>query len=229
GNFRTLGFTVELNQSFYPDDSEIAPTCAMTDDVLREWAEWCLDEFTGVEIAYFDARWRNGGEVELTWDVSDAAEVAGFNIYRESELDPARKLVNGQLISGRGPFVYADVEPDPRRSYDYYLEAIDGNGVAELFGPVHLEATEGPKKAFALYQSRPNPSDCNAVIAFDIPADAAVKLVLYDVTGREVTKLVDETLPAGEHTADVSGLPAGVYIYRLNAGDLAAAKKMVIR
>jgi hypothetical protein len=227
GNFRTLGFTIELNESFYPDDSEIAPTCAMMDDVLREWAEWCLDEFVGIEIAYFEARWRNGKVVVLTWDVSADAETAGFNIYRESA--PVRERVNGELISGQGPYLYVDTESNPRRSYDYYLEAIDENGVPELFGPVRVEAAEGSKKAFALYQSRPNPSNGNTVIAFDLPVDTGVKLVLFDVTGRKVTTLVDETLPAGEHTAEVIGFPAGVYIYRLDAGDFIAANKMVIK
>jgi len=229
GNSRTLGFTIELNESFYPDDSEIEPTCAMMNDVLREWAEWCLDEFTGVEIAYFEARWRDSKVVALTWDVSTDTETAGFNVYRESDIGCSRERINRELVYGQGPYVYVDADVNPNLSYDYYLEAIDENGVPESFGPVHIDAAEGSKKAFALYQSKPNPSEGKAVIAFDIPADAAVELVLYDVAGRTVTTLVDDTLPAGEHTADVIGLPSGVYVYRLDAGDFTAARKMVIK
>ncbi len=36
-------------------------------------------------------------------------------------------------------------------------------------------------------------------------------------------------LPTGEHTAEVTGFSAGVYIYRLDAGEFGAAKKMVIK
>lgn len=228
GDFRTLAVTIELNESFYPDDSEIVPTCAMTDDVLRAWAEWCLDEFIGIEIAYFKATWHDGETADIEWDVYGAAETAGFNIYRESGVIRDRERINGELISGRGPYIYVDAEVNPNLSYDYYLEAVSESGVPELFGPVHLVAAGGSKKAFALYQSKPNPSTGSAVIAFDIPADAVVKLVLYDVTGRKVTTIVDDTLPAGEHTAEVTGFPTGVYIYRLDTGDFTATKKMVV-
>jgi hypothetical protein len=44
-------------------------------------------------------------------------------------------------------------------------------------------------------------------------------LKIYDVNGREVAVVMDEKLPAGEHRVsyDASGLPAGIYFYRLTS------------
>jgi len=55
-------------------------------------------------------------------------------------------------------------------------------------------------------------------------------LVIYDVIGREVAKIVDEVQEAGRKsvTFDASGLPSGVYYYRLQAGTFADVKKMLL-
>jgi hypothetical protein len=57
-----------------------------------------------------------------------------------------------------------------------------------------------------------------------------VKLVVYDLLGREVAVLVNETLKPGRYTRvfDAGGLASGVYIYRLTAGTFTAVRKMVI-
>ena len=81
---------------------------------------------------------------------------------------------------------------------------------------------------YALYQSRPNPTTGTATIAFDLPEEAPVTLTVYDISGRKVLTLVDETLTIGTHERTISGLTPGVYVYRLNAGTFTAAKKSVV-
>jgi hypothetical protein len=56
-----------------------------------------------------------------------------------------------------------------------------------------------------------------------------VTLTIYDLSGREIKTLVNETLPAGAYEQPVSGLAPGVYVYRLSAGSFTAAKKMVVQ
>jgi hypothetical protein len=82
--------------------------------------------------------------------------------------------------------------------------------------------------AFALYQSTPNPSKGNAEIAFSLPEASTVNLSVYDTKGRKVAVLVNRPLSEGEHTASVSGLSAGVYLYSLKAGEYYDVKKMVV-
>ena len=57
-----------------------------------------------------------------------------------------------------------------------------------------------------------------------------MKLVVYDLLGREVATLVDERKPAGRYQAkfDAATQASGVYIYRLTAGAYAASRKMIL-
>lgn len=77
---------------------------------------------------------------------------------------------------------------------------------------------KGPE-AFALEQNFPNPFNPSTTIRYQLPVDARVTLRLYDVLGREVRTLVDETKRAGYYEAVVDGsaLASGVYFYRMEA------------
>ena len=81
-----------------------------------------------------------------------------------------------------------------------------------------------------LHPCRPNPFNPTTAISFELRAASFVKLAVYDISGRTVTTLVDGWQEAGTHevTFDGSGLPSGIYIYRLEAGDHAAGGKMVL-
>ncbi|MFA4839849.1 MAG: T9SS type A sorting domain-containing protein, partial [Candidatus Neomarinimicrobiota bacterium] len=66
-------------------------------------------------------------------------------------------------------------------------------------------------------------------IGYDLPTSATVKLQIFDLTGRLVQTLVDESRPAGSYTAiwNAQNVGSGIYFYRLNAGDFTAVKKCV--
>ena len=83
---------------------------------------------------------------------------------------------------------------------------------------------------FRLYNSYPNPFNPSTKIKFDIPKFSLVKLIVYDVLGREIKMLVNEKLNAGRYAFDWdgSGYPSGVYIYKLVAGDFVDVKKMIL-
>jgi hypothetical protein len=68
----------------------------------------------------------------------------------------------------------------------------------------------------------------SANIAFSLPHTSHVNLEVFDIKGRKVATLVNETLNEGEHEASVSGLSAGIYLYRLTAGENSAVRKMVV-
>jgi hypothetical protein len=97
----------------------------------------------------------------------------------------------------------------------------------DVVTPAHVP-TDNMGGVCELFQSKPNPSYGDAVITFVIPETANVRLSVYDITGREIEVLENGILIAGEHTREVSELPAGVYMYRLAAGSDAAVKKMVV-
>ncbi|HMT12746.1 MAG TPA: YCF48-related protein, partial [Ignavibacteria bacterium] len=71
---------------------------------------------------------------------------------------------------------------------------------------------------FSLEQNFPNPFNPATVVKFSIPADADVKLVVFDITGREVKTLADGKMNAGRHELSFIGamLSSGAYFYRLD-------------
>ncbi len=83
---------------------------------------------------------------------------------------------------------------------------------------------------FALGQNYPNPFNPTTVIWYQIPTAAHVRLAVFDVLGREVATLVNEGKDAGAYTVtwDASGVPSGVYFYRLNAGSFSETKKLLL-
>ncbi len=83
---------------------------------------------------------------------------------------------------------------------------------------------------FILYQNYPNPFNPSTKIKFVIPKSSFVNLKVYDVLGREIVTLVNEEKSAGEYEIefDATGLPSGVYIYKLQAGSYTSFKKMIL-
>jgi len=93
-----------------------------------------------------------------------------------------------------------------------------------------ISQSEGLPTAFALHQNYPNPFNPVTTIAYDIPRQAHVVLAVYDVLGRKVAELVNETLPAGSYSVqfDGSGLSSGVYVYRLESEKFSQARSLVL-
>lgn len=101
-----------------------------------------------------------------------------------------------------------------------------GNSVLEIM-PVPTE--------FALHNNYPNPFNPTTTIAYDLPQDGTVRLIIYDVMGREVTRLVNGFTPAGYHNVRWDArnalgeqVSAGVYFYHLQSGAYVKTQKMVL-
>lgn len=83
---------------------------------------------------------------------------------------------------------------------------------------------------FSLSQNYPNPFNPSTTISYQIASASKVSLKVYDLLGREIATLVDETKLAGNYTATfrAANLPSGVYFYRLQAGTFTQTKKLVL-
>ncbi len=84
--------------------------------------------------------------------------------------------------------------------------------------------------AFSLEQNYPNPFNSSSNMKFKVASSKFVKLVVFDLLGREVRTLVNEALQAGTYQVrfDAGDLPSGVYFYRLTAGDFSETKKLIL-
>jgi len=85
-------------------------------------------------------------------------------------------------------------------------------------------------KDFALYQNYPNPYNPVTTISYSLPLKSQVELILYNTLGESIKHLVSGEKEAGSYEVEfnATGLPSGIYFYRIQAGDYIETKKMVL-
>jgi subtilisin-like proprotein convertase family protein len=83
---------------------------------------------------------------------------------------------------------------------------------------------------YRLEQNYPNPFNPGTSVAFQLPVTGRVRMVLFDMLGREVRTLLNGVMEAGRHEmqVDCSTLSTGVYYYRLEANGFTSTKKMML-
>jgi len=120
-----------------------------------------------------------------------------------------------------------------------YLERSDGTARPALLwladyirnNPLGVEKTvSGIPTSFALEQNYPNPFNPTTNIKYSIPSMSKVSLKVFDILGRQVESLVNETQAPGQYTVtlDAQSLATGVYFYRFTAGSYNATKKLLL-
>ncbi len=132
--------------------------------------------------------------------------------------------------------------------HDKYIEN-DGETVYFLmsqFGPYNVflmevvfrrnvtEVIEEPRQdvpqSYALHQIYPNPFNPVSTLRFDLPQGSEVSLIIYDILGREATRLVHSFLEPGSHQVQWEGgkFPSGIYIARMVTPKFTKTIKMVL-
>jgi len=83
---------------------------------------------------------------------------------------------------------------------------------------------------FELYQNYPNPFNPSTTIKYELPVNGNVKLIIYDVLGGEIKTLVNGFKQKGRYEVqfNASGLPSGIYLYKIEAGNFSANRKMIL-
>ncbi len=88
---------------------------------------------------------------------------------------------------------------------------------------------------FSLSQNYPNPFNPTTLIKYSLKENSLVKIIIYDILGREVRRLLDEYAYAGHETVvwdgtNSHGIPvsSGIYLLKIIAGDFTDIKKMVL-
>jgi len=173
----------------------------------------------------------NGNNVTLNWSTSAETNNAGFDIERSS--------VNGSwtkigAVSGNGTsstshsYSYTD-RSVASGTYNYRLKQVDFNGNFEYYN-LGNEVIIGVPVKFDLSQNYPNPFNPTTKINFDLPVNGNVSLKIFDLSGKEVMTLVNDTRTAGYYSVSFNGanLSSGIYFYSIKAGDFVSTKKMTL-
>jgi hypothetical protein len=134
---------------------------------------------------------------------------------------------NGRDASSQPPFNYFPFTEESKKVLlaEVARMVVLGGGPVDEVG----EITTAPS-TFVLSQNYPNPFNPTTKIAYAVPTATEVLLEVFDVLGRKVATLVDETKQPGEYSVefDASSLVSGVYMYRMTTPKTSITNKMVL-
>ncbi|MEE9166820.1 MAG: T9SS type A sorting domain-containing protein, partial [Candidatus Neomarinimicrobiota bacterium] len=184
--------------------------------------------------------WGVSGLIDtLTFAASDTADTVASGVYMElangsktalfafDALSLNTMAVDADALHGAG---YNWIGVYPEGPIPQALEWMD----ALFFASTDDDVAQIPSR-FALRQNYPNPFNPVTSISFDLPTDGDISLTVYNMLGQKVATLVNEVRTAGSHTVTWDGttdagiaLATGVYLYRIDAGDFGATKKMIL-
>lgn len=187
-----------------------------------------------VELASFVAS-AKGSTVELAWTTASETDVRSFEIERAAggAWKPVATVDAAGSSNAPKEYTYVDkVTFAANGAVSYRLKMVDNDG-SFRYSTV-AEASVAPT-VFALEQNFPNPFNPATTIRYSLPSAAVVNLTVYDMLGRVVTNVVNETQAPGyyERRFGGIGLASGMYVYRLTAESngtmlFTAVKKMLL-
>ena len=174
---------------------------------------------------------------DLTIDYINLDDNGNLLITGEDYLDFFVRVLDPE---GKTLFSYLNQEPDFQDGYwvgDFggnivvYAHTIDAGflKIVKTAPTTDVEATT--PRTFALDQNYPNPFNPTTNITYSIEKQGAVSLVVYNLLGNEIARLVDNQIQTvGNHTIsfDASGLSSGVYFYKLQTNNTSVTKKMLL-
>lgn len=176
--------------------------------------------------------------VVVRWMVATERENFGFHVqrrYLQKEKNPDLILWNDiGFVEGRGTtqesklYSFVDRDASEAGNYEYRLRQEDYDGEFKQFGPVVVNLS-APEK-LKLNPNYPNPFNPTTTISWYVPEQSHVRLEVFDVTGRRVAILVNESMPAGRFTKtfNASNYASGLYFLRLVSNGTQYVQKMYL-
>jgi len=138
-------------------------------------------------------------------------------------------------INAGTPFLVWEGDTLINLSPSEYIGEAPDMGALESDVLIYVEGKETLPIEFKLEQNYPNPFNPSTTIKYSIPINVKsemsnVKIIVYDILGREVTTLVSKQQSAGNYEVvfDATKLPSGTYFYKLQSGDFRETKKLLL-
>ena len=171
---------------------------------------------------------------EVRWSVSEYSDEMTFFVLRSHCPGDAFAAVQDPRITREGfIFIFEDRDSEAGASYRYRVGMIEGAERTLLF---ETDIVEIPSPDMVLYQNYPNPFNPSTRIKFYIPEAGDVTIDVHDLSGKLVRRLLDRDYrESGFHAATWDGrdghgreVSSGIYFYRLTAGKMKTARKMML-
>ncbi|MBN2280289.1 MAG: T9SS type A sorting domain-containing protein [Candidatus Marinimicrobia bacterium] len=173
-----------------------------------------------ISINYFD-------ENEI-WTATSGLDIKSFEFYRDYELLDATLNSNGAVIGGADPIGQGI------RNIAIFISDHSGNQTGFYFKTkqycISIEDIIEIQHKFTLSPAYPNPFNPTTTIKYSLAKDSHVLLSIYDSNGNLIENIVNEQKEVGYHQINwnASGLPSGVYFYKLVTSDFVDVKKCLL-
>jgi len=188
------------------------------------------------------AQWQDSG-ASVVWLQNSESDLAGYRLYRDSFPinAPDPQLLLSEATPGDTTFF--DTSDLQGKTTYYRLTALDGQGHASSLGnEIQLSVSSIPgeddgvlPQEFVLYPNYPNPFNAGTLVSFSLPRPATATVAVYDVLGRRIHTLTDQTFPAGKHSVRWEGtddqnrsVASGVYFIVFHGGPDFKVQKSVL-
>lgn len=187
-----------------------------------------LDPELPVELISFKAV-VSGENLTLSWATGSELNNAGFaiEVRKQEHVFEQVKYVEGHGTTNVTQYYETTLSGISPGEYSVRLKQIDFDGTFAYSKSLRVivDATE-----YTLAQSYPNPFNPQTHIQYSLPIQSHVQLTVFDLLGRPVQTLVDDTQDADTYSVlfDAEGLPNGTYVYRLTAGGYTETRTMVL-
>jgi hypothetical protein len=189
------------------------------------------DNATPVELINFEAHFlREEDVVTLQWSTRSETNNYGFEIQRGTGGMAFEKI---GFVEGRGTtsnthlyrFIDSNISSD---LINYRLKQINFDGSSQFSET--FSVTRSTPSNYKLYQNYPNPFNPTTVISYQLPQQSYVELVISNMAGQMVTRLVSEQQAEGryQYEWDAGDMVSGVYFYRIMADQQFVQMKKLI-
>ena len=217
-----IDVTIEISDSFQPPSSWLD---GMWDDNRESFMHWMMAARYGVNGVVTDAI--TGDPLAATVTIAGNAK----QVFGDPDFGDYYKL----LETGSWDITFAAPDHIPQTFY----------GVSTVWGtPTVLDVqlisdtvglSDAPAAATAYMGAYPNPFNPKTTLRFRLARAGEATLTVHDMRGRQLRRLVGETLPAGEHVTEWDGrdedgqeLGSGMYLVRLRAAGTEESGKLIL-
>lgn len=144
-------------------------------------------------------------------------------LYSGRGPNPTTNAADNIFMSADPPFLRMTVVPNGNGGYD-------GTYTIGITGPSVILDPQYEANGFSLEQNYPNPFNPVTTINYKIPVKSLVRLSVYDVYGKELMILINETQAAGNYSQKFDGrdFASGYYFYKLEAGEYSRSREMLL-
>ncbi|MBV6420610.1 MAG: hypothetical protein DAHOPDDO_01867 [Ignavibacteriaceae bacterium] len=234
-----------IDENVFPNETytyRIRALCGGSRTIWGNEATAYVPNIVPVELQSFSAE-IIGSDVNLLWSTATETNNSGFDVEKKAlsfgeGLGEAWKTIGFVPGFGTTTEVHHYLFVDERLqagNYQYRLKQIDFDGTFEYSNII--EVTIDAPIEFSLEQNFPNPFNPTTKIKYTIPASlnpskggTLVQLQVFDILGNAVATLINEQKQPGTYEVEFNGtgLPSGIYFYKLKAGTFVQTKKMIL-